>query len=107
MYAAGKAGNADGVATGPRDFAECDAPGLATCRVRREAARDPKDLHANCIHLDRKNDGDINYVEAANFAGFVAVTDAMPAQALPARGNGPAPSVHQFGEGKTPLTQII
>jgi glutamate dehydrogenase (NADP+) len=82
LYGPGKAANAGGVATSglemtqnaerlPWEREEVDA------RLRLIMA----DIHANCVRYGEK-DGFVNYVDGANIAAFVKVSDAMTAQGV-------------------------
>jgi glutamate dehydrogenase (NADP+) len=41
-----------------------------------------KSIHANCVRYGKNGNGQVNYVQGANVAGFVKVADAMLAQGL-------------------------
>ncbi|KAA0182940.1 NADP-specific glutamate dehydrogenase [Cupriavidus cauae] len=83
LYAPGKASNAGGVATSGLEMSQ-NAMRLSWHHAEVDSKLHfiMKDIHQNCIHHGRKDDGYINYVEGANIAGFVKVADAMLAQGV-------------------------
>jgi glutamate dehydrogenase (NADP+) len=83
LYAPGKASNAGGVATSGLEMTQ-DAQRLPWERdeVDQRLRMIMHDIHANCAEYGRQPDGEVDYVDGANIAGFVKVADAMIAQGL-------------------------
>lgn len=82
MYGPGKAANAGGVATSGLEMTQ-NAQRLPWGRneVDAQLQRIMHDIHSNCVRYGEK-DGFVNYVDGANIAGFVKVSDAMTAQGV-------------------------
>jgi len=83
LYAPGKASNAGGVATSGLEMTQ-NAQRLPWEReeVDQRLQLIMRDIHENCVHYGKRDDGFINYVDGANIAGFVKVADAMMSQGL-------------------------
>jgi glutamate dehydrogenase (NADP+) len=83
LYAPGKASNAGGVATSGLEMTQ-NAQRLPWEReeVDQRLRMIMHDIHVNCVHYGRGEDGRVNYVDGANIAGFVKVADAMIAQGV-------------------------
>jgi glutamate dehydrogenase (NADP+) len=83
LYAPGKASNAGGVATSGLEMTQ-NAQRLPWEReeVDQRLRMIMHDIHENCVAYGRGADGDVDYVDGANIAGFVKVADAMIAQGL-------------------------
>jgi glutamate dehydrogenase (NADP+) len=83
LYAPGKASNAGGVATSGLEMSQ-NALRLSW----RHAEVDDrlhlimKEIHSNCVTYGKRADGSVNYVDGANIAGFVKISDAMQAQGI-------------------------
>ncbi|MBY4898527.1 NADP-specific glutamate dehydrogenase [Cupriavidus sp. AU9028] len=83
LYAPGKASNAGGVATSGLEMSQNSIRlSWHHAEVDEKLHAIMKDIHQNCIHHGRKDDGYVNYVEGANIAGFVKVADAMLGQGV-------------------------
>jgi glutamate dehydrogenase (NADP+) len=82
LYAPGKASNAGGVATSGLEMTQ-NAQRLPWSRDEVDARlrQIMLDIHANCVKHGSAN-GRVDYVDGANIAGFVKVSDAMLAQGL-------------------------
>ena len=83
LYAPGKASNAGGVATSGLEMSQN--------AMRLSWERDEVDgrlhsimrcIHEMCVRHGRRADGSVSYVDGANVAGFVKVSDAMLAQGV-------------------------
>ena len=83
LYAPGKASNAGGVATSGLEMSQN--------AMRLSWGRDEVDsrlheimcnIHEACLTHGRRPDGSVSYVNGANIAGFVKVTEAMLAQGV-------------------------
>ena len=83
LYAPGKASNAGGVATSGLEMSQ-NSLRLSWSReeVDRRLQEIMKDIHEQCVHYGRMEDGWIDYVRGANVAGFVKVADAMLEQGI-------------------------
>lgn len=83
LYAPGKASNAGGVATSGLEMSQ-NAMRLSWTHeeVGARLQHIMKDIHQNCVKYGTKEDGNVNYVDGANIAGFVKVADAMLAQGV-------------------------
>lgn len=82
LYAPGKASNAGGVATSGLEMTQ----NAMRLPWEREEVDDRlrlimRDIHANCVRYGEQN-GEVNYVDGANIAGFVKVADAMIQQGV-------------------------
>jgi glutamate dehydrogenase (NADP+) len=82
LYGPGKAANAGGVATSGLEMTQ-NAQRLPWGRdeVDMRLRMIMTDIHANCVKYGEK-DGFVNYVNGANIAGFVKVSDAMTQQGI-------------------------
>ena len=83
MYGPGKAANAGGVATSGLEMTQ-NAMRLPWTRDEVDARLRiiMADIHSNCVRYGTKDDGFVNYVDGANIAAFVKVSDAMAAQGV-------------------------
>lgn len=80
-YGPGKASNAGGVATSGLEMAQNSARLVWTREeVDKHLQKIMKDIHAQCLHYGKNEDGSVDYLKGANIAGFVKVADAMLAQ---------------------------
>ncbi len=81
VYAPGKAANAGGVATSGLEMSQNS---IRLSWTREEVESKLKgimhNIHEQCVHYGKKEDGTIDYVKGANIAGFVRVADAMLAE---------------------------
>lgn len=81
LYAPGKAANAGGVATSGLEMSQNS---IRLSWTREEVESKLKgimhNIHEQCVHYGKKEDGTIDYVKGANIAGFVRVADAMLAE---------------------------
>lgn len=81
LYAPGKAANAGGVATSGLEMSQNS---IRLSWTREEVENKLKgimhNIHEQCVHYGKKEDGTIDYVKGANIAGFVRVADAMLAE---------------------------
>lgn len=78
LFAPAKAANAGGVAVSGLEQSQ-NSLRLSWSRdeVDQRLKTIMDDIHAKCITYGRQPDGNINYVQGANLAGFVKVADAM------------------------------
>ena len=83
LYGPGKAANAGGVATSGLEMTQSSRR-LYWSREEVDAQlhRIMMDIHANCVRFGEGKDGFVNYVDGANIAGFVKVSDAMTSQGV-------------------------
>jgi len=83
LYAPGKASNAGGVAVSGLEMSQ-NSQRLSwhPADVDERLHAIMKDIHANCVQHGQDDNGQINYVNGANIAGFVKVADAMIEQGL-------------------------
>jgi len=83
LYAPGKASNAGGVAVSGLEMSQ-NSQRLSwhPADVDERLHAIMKDIHANCVQHGQEDNGQINYVNGANIAGFVKVADAMIEQGL-------------------------
>ena len=83
MYGPGKAANAGGVATSGLEMTQ-NAMRLPWTRDEVDARLRiiMTDIHNNCVRYGAREDGFVNYVDGANIAAFVKVSDAMAAQGV-------------------------
>ena len=83
LYAPGKASNAGGVATSGLEMSQ-NAERLSWPREEVDARllQIMQSIHEACVQHGRRADGSISYVDGANVAGFVKVSDAMLAQGV-------------------------
>lgn len=83
LYAPGKASNAGGVATSGLEMSQ-NAARLTWPRDEVDARllQIMRGIHEACVQHGRQPDGRVSYVDGANIAGFVKVTDAMLAQGV-------------------------
>lgn len=81
FYGPGKAANAGGVATSGLEMAQNSAR-LSWTReeVDKYLQKIMRDIHAQCLHYGKTEEGKVDYLKGANIAGFVKVADAMLAQ---------------------------
>jgi len=83
LYGPAKAANAGGVAVSGLEMNQNSG-----CMRRSREDVDQqlhgimKSIHANCVRYGTSGNGQVNYVQGANVAGFVKVADAMLAQGL-------------------------
>jgi glutamate dehydrogenase (NADP+) len=83
LYGPGKAANAGGVATSGLEMtqnAERLPWGRDEVDVRLRLIM--TDIHNNCVRYGEREGGFVNYVDGANIAGFVKVSDAMSSQGI-------------------------
>ncbi|WP_066454523.1 NADP-specific glutamate dehydrogenase [Castellaniella caeni] len=82
LYAPGKASNAGGVAVSGLEMSQ-NAQRLSWTREEVDAKLHAimRDIHENCVRYG-SDDGQVNYLNGANIAGFVKVADAMLAQGV-------------------------
>jgi len=83
LYAPGKASNAGGVATSGLEMTQ-NSMRLKWTKEEVDAQlhRIMKDIHEACVKYGKDENGNVNYVNGANIAGFIKVADAMMAQGL-------------------------
>lgn len=83
LYAPGKASNAGGVATSGLEMSQ-NALRLSWrhAEVDDRLHQIMKEIHSNCVTHGKRADGTVNYVDGANIAGFVKISDAMNAQGV-------------------------
>ena len=83
LYGPGKAANAGGVATSGLEMTQ-NAMRLPWTRDEVDARLRiiMTDIHSNCVRYGTREDGFVNYVDGANIAAFVKVSDAMAAQGV-------------------------
>ena len=83
LYAPGKASNAGGVATSGLEMTQ-NAMRLSWTREEVDARllEIMQGIHNACVEYGTDRDGNVNYVNGANVAGFVKVADAMLAQGV-------------------------
>ena len=83
LYAPGKASNAGGVATSGLEMSQ-NAIRLSWSaeEVDKRLFDIMANIHENCVENGAAADGDVNYVNGANIAGFRKVADAMLAQGV-------------------------
>jgi len=83
LYAPGKASNAGGVAVSGLEMSQ-NSQRLSwhPADVDERLHGIMKEIHANCVQHGQDDNGQINYVNGANIAGFVKVADAMIEQGL-------------------------
>jgi glutamate dehydrogenase (NADP+) len=81
LYAPGKAANAGGVATSGLEMTQ-NAQRLPWEReeVDERLRMIMHDIHEHCVAFGGRENGDVDYLDGANIAGFVKVADAMIAQ---------------------------
>lgn len=83
LFGPGKAANAGGVATSGLEMMQ-NSMRLSWTRaeVDNRLRVIMKNIHSTCMKYGKKPDGNVNYVDGANLAGFLKVADAMIAQGL-------------------------
>jgi len=83
LYAPGKASNAGGVAVSGLEMSQ-NSQRLSwhPADVDERLHGIMKEIHTNCVQHGQDDNGQINYVNGANIAGFVKVADAMIEQGL-------------------------
>lgn len=82
LFAPGKAANAGGVATSGLEMSQnAGRLGWSAEEVDRQLHTIMLAIHNSCVRYGEK-DGDVNYVNGANIAGFVKVADAMLGQGI-------------------------
>jgi len=83
LYGPAKAANAGGVAVSGLEMNQ-NSGCMRRSRedVDQQLHNIMKSIHANCVRYGTNGDGQVNYVQGANVAGFVKVADAMLAQGL-------------------------
>lgn len=83
LYAPGKASNAGGVATSGLEMSQ-HAMRLSWTHDEVDARllEIMQAIHQSCLQYGEKADGNVNYVDGANIAGFVKVADAMQGQGV-------------------------
>ena len=83
LYAPGKASNAGGVATSGLEMSQ-NAMRLSWSAEEVDARllTIMQGIHAACVKHGQRADGSVSYINGANVAGFVKVTDAMLAQGV-------------------------
>jgi len=82
LFAPGKAANAGGVATSGLEMSQnAGRLGWSAEEVDRQLHSIMLAIHDSCVRYG-KRDGQINYVNGANIAGFVKVADAMLGQGV-------------------------
>lgn len=82
LFAPGKAANAGGVATSGLEMSQnAGRLGWSAEEVDRQLHNIMLAIHSSCVRYGEK-DGNINYVNGANIAGFVKVADAMIGQGV-------------------------
>lgn len=82
LFAPGKAANAGGVATSGLEMSQnAGRLGWSAEEVDRQLHNIMLAIHASCVRYGEK-DGNVNYVNGANIAGFVKVADAMIGQGV-------------------------
>lgn len=78
LFAPGKAVNAGGVGVSGLEMTQNSMRLCWTCdEVDNKLRTIMQDIHEQCVHYGKQEDGYINYVAGANIAGFVKVADAM------------------------------
>lgn len=83
LFAPGKASNAGGVATSGLEMSQQAMRLFWTHgEVDMRLQEIMKDIHQSCIEYGTQDGGSVNYVNGANIAGFVKVSDAMQAQGV-------------------------
>ena len=83
LYSPGKASNAGGVATSGLEMTQNSMRLRWTPEeVDAQLHRIMKDIHEACVKYGTDENGNVNYVNGANIAGFIKVADAMMAQGL-------------------------
>lgn len=83
LYSPGKASNAGGVATSGLEMTQNSMRLKWTPEeVDAQLHRIMKDIHEACVKYGKDENGNVNYVNGANIAGFIKVADAMMAQGL-------------------------
>lgn len=82
LFAPGKAANAGGVATSGLEMSQnAGRLGWSADEVDRQLHNIMLAIHESCVRYGNQN-GQINYVNGANIAGFVKVADAMLGQGI-------------------------
>ena len=83
LYAPGKASNAGGVAVSGLEMSQ-NAMRLSWSaeEVDKRLHDIMTNIHENCVRYGERDNGNINYVDGANIAGFVKVADAMLQQGV-------------------------
>lgn len=83
LFAPGKASNAGGVSTSGLEMSQ-QAMRLSWGpeEVDMRLLGIMKAIHQSCIDYGTADDGRVNYIDGANIAGFVKVSDAMQAQGV-------------------------
>lgn len=83
LFAPGKASNAGGVATSGLEMSQNAMRMSWKAEEVDQRLRDiMSNIHRSCLRYGTREDGQINYVQGANIAGFVKVADAMIAQGV-------------------------
>lgn len=81
LYAPGKASNAGGVATSGLEMSQ-NSIRLSWTReqVDERLHNIMKNIHEQCVKYGKNENGQVDYVQGANIAGFIRVADAMLAE---------------------------